>query len=143
MWSLERTEILRNVNRILLQHSKINYFECPGIGGRQHHRWSYSSLVRLKPALGDHTPPVAWLEPRKAERGRRSDQVVADAALLPQEFRRHHCTYQMNGLIWSTGAAAIAIEAGNRIRAAALQCAAKDIRFSVHTPSLDWPAESK
>ena len=143
MWSLQRTEILRDVNCILLQHSKINYLECSGIGGCQHHRRRYSSFVRLKPALGDHTPPVARLQPRKAERGRRRDQVIADAALLPQEFRGHHRAHQMNGLIWSRDAAAIAVETRNRICAAALQLAAKDIRFTVHSPSLDWPVRSK
>jgi hypothetical protein len=120
MWSLQRTEILGDVNRILLQHGKINYFERSGIGGRKHDRWSYSSLVGLKPPLRNHTPPVARLQPRKTERGRRRDQVVADAALLPQEFRGHDRAHQMNGLIWSRGAAAIAVETGNRICAAAL-----------------------
>jgi hypothetical protein len=42
----------------------------------------------------------------------------------------------MNGLIWSSGAAAIAIEAGNRVCATALQFAAEDIRFTLHNPSL-------
>ena len=73
---------------------------------------------------------------RKAERGRRRDQVIADAALLPQEFRGHHRAHQMNGLIWSRGAAAVAIEAGNRICAAVLQFVAEDVHFTLHNPSL-------
>lgn len=134
--SLERAEVLRDVNRVLLQHSKIDYFERSDVGGCQYHWWSYTSLVGLKPALGNHTPPVAGLQTRKPERGRRRDQVVPDAPLLPQELRGHHCAHQMNGLIWSSGAAAIAIEAGNRVCATALQFAAEDIRFTLHSPSL-------
>jgi hypothetical protein len=134
--SLERAEVLRDVNRILLQHSKIDYVERSDVSGCQYHWWSYTSLVGLKPALGNHTPPVARLQTRKPERWRRRDQVVADAPLLPQELRGDHCTHQMNGLIWSGGAAAIAIEAGNRVCATALQFAAEDIRFTLHNPSL-------
>ena len=75
-------------------------------------------------------------------RRRWRDQVIAHAPLMIKEFGGHHCAHQMDSLNWSTGAAAIAIETGNRICAAALQFAAKDIRFTVHAPSLDWSAES-
>ena len=50
-----------------------------------------------------------------------------------EEFRGHHRAHQMNGLIWSRCAAAIAIETGNRVCAAVLQFAPEDIRFTVHT----------
>jgi hypothetical protein len=139
-WSLERAEILRHINRILLKHSKIDYLERSDVGGCQHYGWSYPSLVRLQPALRNHAPPVARLQARKAERWRRRDQVVADAPLLRQEFRSHHCAHQMNGLIWSRSAATIAIEAGNRVRAAVLQFVAEDVHFTLHNPSLAWPA---
>jgi hypothetical protein len=80
--SLERAEIFRHINRILLQHSKIDYLKRSDVGGCQHYRWRYSSLVRLQPSLGDHAPPVARLKTWKAERRRWPDQVVADAPLL-------------------------------------------------------------
>jgi hypothetical protein len=92
--------------------------------------------VRLKPAFGNHAPPVARSQTRKAVRGRWRDQVIADAPLLIEEFGSHHCADQMDGLIWSTRAAAIAIEARDRVGTAALQFAAEDIGFTLHNPSL-------
>jgi hypothetical protein len=86
--------------------------------------------------LCDHAPPVARLQTQKAERWRRRDQVVADAPLLLEEFRGHHCADQMNSLIWPRCAAAIAIETGNRVCAAVLQFAPEDIHFTLHNPSL-------
>ena len=90
--------------------------------------------MRLQPALGNHAPPVARSQTWKAERGRRRDQVITDTPLLLQEFRRHHSAHQMCSLIWSTGAAAVAIEAGNRVCAAVLQFVAEDIHFTLHNP---------
>jgi hypothetical protein len=74
----------------------------------------------LKPTLSNHAPPVAGVQTGKAEHGRRRDQVVAGAPLMLQEFCGYHRAHQMNGLIWSTGATTITIEAGNRVCAAAL-----------------------
>jgi hypothetical protein len=53
-----------------------------------------------------------------------------------EEFGSHDCADQMDGLIWSTSAAAVAIEARDRVYAAALEFAAEDIAFTLHNPSL-------
>jgi hypothetical protein len=90
----------------------------------------------LSPTFGNHTPPIAGLQTRKAKLGSRRDQVIADASLVLQEFRGNHCADQMGGLIRSGAAAAIAIEARDRIRAAGLQLCTKDIRLILHTSSV-------
>jgi hypothetical protein len=53
-----------------------------------------------------------------------------------QEFCSNHGAYQMGGLIRSGAAAAIAIEARDRIRTAGLQLGTKDIGLTLHTPSV-------
>jgi hypothetical protein len=122
---------------MVLKHRQVDHLECPGIRCGQHDRRGDSGLQRLQPTLSHHAPPVAGPQTGKAESGRGRDQVIAETALMIKEFARHDCTYQMDGLIWSTGTAAIAIKAGNRVRAANLQFATEDIRFTLHNPSLD------
>ena len=92
--------------------------------------------MSLKPTLRNHTPAITRLQTRKAVLGHWRDQVIADAPLLLEESRGYHCAHQVDCLIRPRGAAAIAIEAGNRICATALQFATQDIRFTVHRPSL-------
>ena len=53
-----------------------------------------------------------------------------------EKLGSHHCADQMDGLIWSTSAAAVAIEARDRVCAAALEFTAEDIAFTLHNPSL-------
>ncbi len=90
----------------------------------------------LKPTLSHHAPAIAGLQTRKAVLGHWRDQVIADAPLVLEESRGYHCAHQVDCLIRPAGAAAIAIEACDRVRTAGLQFAAQDIRFSVHSPSL-------
>ncbi len=93
----------------------------------------------LSPTFRNHTPPVAGLQTRKAKLGRRCDQVIADAPLVLQEFCGNHCAYQVDGLIGPGAAAAIAIEARDRVCTAGLQFGTKDIGLSLHTPSVAGP----
>jgi hypothetical protein len=90
----------------------------------------------LKPTLRYHAPAITWLQTQKAVLGHWRDQVIADALLLLEEFRGYHGAHQMDRLVWSGGAAAIAIEAGHWVRTAGLQFAAEDIGFTLHTPSV-------
>jgi hypothetical protein len=122
---------------MVLKHRQVDHLECPGVRCGQHDRRGDSGLERLQPTLSHHAPPVAGLQTRETESGRGGDQVIAEPPLMIKEFARHYCAHQMDGLIWSTGTAAVAIKAGNRVRAAALQFAAEDIRFTLHNPSLD------
>jgi hypothetical protein len=86
--------------------------------------------------LRDHAPAITGLQTRKAVFGHRRDQVIAHAPLLAEEFSSYHRAHQMDCLIWSRGAAAIAVEAGHWVRAAGLQFVAGDIGFTLHTPSV-------
>ena len=92
--------------------------------------------MSLSPTLRNHAPPVTGLQTRKAKLGRRCDQVIADAPLVLQEFGSNHCAYQMGGLIRFGAAAAIPIEARERVSTAGLQFGAKDIGLILHTPSV-------
>jgi hypothetical protein len=92
--------------------------------------------MSLKPTLGNHTPAITGLQTRKAVRGHWRDQVVPDAPLVLEEFRCYHGAHQMDCLIWSEAAAAIAIEACDRLGTAGLQFAAEDIAFTLHKSSL-------
>jgi len=119
-----------------LQHSQVDDFKRLRISGGQYHRRSDSGSLRLKPAFGNHAPPVARSQTRKAVRGCWRDQVIADAPLMIEELGSYDCADQMDGLIWSTSTAAVAIEARDRVCAAALEFAAEDIAFTLHNPSL-------
>jgi hypothetical protein len=114
--SLQRAEVLRNVDGVLLQHSQIDHLERPGVGGGEYHRWSRPGLMSLKPTLRNHAPAIT--------------------GLVLKEFRCYHGTHQMACTIWSGAAAPIAIEACDRLRTAGLQFAAEDIAFTLHNTSL-------
>jgi hypothetical protein len=96
--------------------------------------------MSLEPTLRNHAPAITCLQTRKAVLGHWSDQVIPDAPLLLEEFRRYHGAHQMDCLIWSGAAAAIAIEACDWLRTASLQFIAEDIAFTLHSTSLAWPA---
>jgi hypothetical protein len=133
---LQGAEVLRDINRVRPQYRQIDHLQGPGIGAGQQHRRSDAGLVRLSPAFGNHTPPVAWLQTRKAVLRHGGDQVVSDAALMIKELRCQHRAHQMAGLRGPGAAAAVAIKAGERISAAGLQFSTEDIRFAIHSPSL-------
>ena len=134
--SLQRAEVLWNVNGVLLQHSEIDHLERSSVGGGQNHRWSRPGLMSLKPTLRDHAPAITGLQTWKAVFGDWSDQVIPDTPLVLEEFRCYHGTHQMDCTIWSGAAAPIAIEACDRLRTAGLQFAAEDIAFTLHNTSL-------
>ena len=119
-----------------MQHGQVDHVQRSGIGRGQDHRWGHPGIVGLKPTLRNHAPTITGSQTRKAVLGHRRDQVIADAALVLEEFRGYHSAHQMGCLIWSKAAAAVAIEAGHWVRAAGLQFAAEDIGFILHTPSV-------
>ena len=90
----------------------------------------------LKPTLSNHAPAIAGSQTRKAVLGHWRDQVIADAPLVFEESRGYHRAHQMNRLVRPGSAAAIAIEACDRVRTTGLEVATQDIRFTVHSPSL-------
>jgi hypothetical protein len=92
--------------------------------------------MSLKPTLRDHAPAIAGLQTRKAVLRHWCYQVIPDAPLLPEEFRRYHGAHQMNCLTWSGAAAAVAIEASDWLGTAGLQFTAEDVGFTLHDSSL-------
>ena len=53
-----------------------------------------------------------------------------------KKFSRQHSTHEVESVRWTRGAAAVAIEARNRICTARLQLGTEDIGFIVHSPSV-------
>jgi hypothetical protein len=138
--SLQGAEILRHVDRIRPQHAQVDHFQRPGVRGGQHHRWRHASLVGLRPTFSHHAPAIARSQTRKAIIRYWGDQVIADAALMIKKIRCHDRAYQVAGLSWSRAAAAVAIETGDWIATAGLQFGTEDIRFTIHSPSVNLEA---
>lgn len=136
--SIQRAEVLRNVDRVRLQYGQIDHFQCAGIGCGKHHRRRDASLVRLNPPLSNDAPAITGLQPRESVLRHGSDQVIPDAALMIKKLRRHYRADQVACLSRPTTAATVAIKAGERIRAARLKFGAKHIRFTIHSTSLAW-----
>jgi hypothetical protein len=134
--SLQRAEVLRNVDRVLLQHGQIDHLERSSVGGGEYHRWSRPGLMSLKPTLRNNAPAITGLQTWKAVFGDWSDQVIPDTPLVLEEFRCYHGAHQVDCTIWSGAAAPIAIEACDRLRTAGLQFAAEDIALTLHNTSL-------
>ena len=57
-----------------------------------------------------------------------------------KKIRCHDRAHQVAGLSWSRAAAAVAIETGDRIATAGLQFGTEDIRFTIHSPSVNREA---
>ena len=53
-----------------------------------------------------------------------------------KKFSRQHSAHEVESVRWTRGAAAVAIEARNRICTAGLQLGTEDIGFTVHSPSV-------
>jgi hypothetical protein len=138
--SLQGAEILWHVDRIRPQQAQVDHLQRPGVRGGQHHRWRHASLVGLRPTFSHHAPAIARSQTRKAIVRHWGDQVIADAALMIKKIRCHDRAYQVAGLSWSRAAAAVAIETGDWIATAGLQFGTEDIRFTIHSPSVNLEA---
>src|SRR5262249_47170915 len=78
--------------------------------------------------IADQAPPVARLQPGKAELRARRREVVAHALGELEEGRRHLRTHHMAAAVLVSGrATAIAIETGSRIDRARRQRLAEDV----------------
>ena len=53
-----------------------------------------------------------------------------------KKFSRQHSAHEVESVRWTRSAAAVAIEARNRICTAGLQLGTEDIGFTVHSPSV-------
>ena len=138
--SVQRAEIFWHVDRIRPQQAQVDHLQRPGVRGGQHHRWRHASLVGLRPTFSHHAPAIARSQTRKAIIRYWGDQVIADAALMIKKIRCHDRAYQVAGLSWSRAAAAVAIETGDWIATAGLQFGTEDIRFTIHSSSVNLEA---
>ena len=81
-----------------------------------------------------HAPAVSGHKARKAILGYRGGQIIADAALVLEEFSGHHCAYGVAAQVFrSAGAASVSVETGERVGATWLKFAAEHI--SIGHPS--------
>jgi len=103
----------------------------------EHDRRRHPVGVGLQPARRDDTPAVAGNQAREVVERQGGLQVVADAALVLEELGGHDRADCVTTEVLRTGAAtAVAVEPGDRIRAAWLEVAAEDIAIALHGLSL-------
>lgn len=97
----------------------------------QNHRRRHAIAVGAQPVHGCGAPAVSRNESWEPELGDWGDEVVADAALMSQELRRHHRADRVAAAILGTGVARpIAKEASEGISPTRLQGAAQDVALA-------------
>ena len=100
------------------------------VGGCQDNRSGYPVEMGPQPIPSGDAPSVAGMQPREAVARHRSDEVIADPALVIKEFTGHHCADRVTATIIRTGrAGAIPQPSGQRINAAGLEFGAEDVAF--------------
>src|SRR5262249_10812825 len=106
--------------------------------GRENDVCRRSVAVRAEPVHRRHAPPVARPQPGKHELGHRGDQVVANPALVLEEFGSHHRADRVAPEILRTRVAtAVAVEPGDRVVAARLKLSAENVPLAHHS-SIAW-----
>jgi LacI family transcriptional regulator len=139
-----------DVDRIGLEDLQRNDLERALVGRGQHHRRAGAVLVRLQPVGRGHAPPVPRHQPGEPELGHRGGQIVADPALVLEEFGRHHRADGVAAQVLGAGrAASVPVETGERIGSTRLEFAAQHITVAhacsirtAHSCSQDRPRAS-
>src|ERR1700744_1137924 len=128
---LEGARVLGNVDRVLLERGQGNDLECALVCGREHDWRREAVLVGAQPVRRRDAPAVSWHETREAVLRHRRAQVVADAPLVLKELARHHRAAGVAApVLWSGVAAAVPVEAGERVSSTWLKLAAEHIPVS-------------
>src|ERR1700733_2482306 len=128
---LEGPRVLGNVDRVLLERGQGNDLKCALVGGREHDRRRETVLVGAQPVRRRDAPSVARHETREAVLRHRRAQVVADAPLVLEELTRHHRADGVAAPVLRSGvAAAVPVEAGERVSSTWLKLAAEHIPVS-------------
>jgi hypothetical protein len=84
--------------------------------------------VRAQPVRGRHAPAIARDQTGEPVLRHRGDEVVPDSALVLEELRAHHRADRVAAEVFRTGvAAAVAVEARDRIGAARFQLSAQHV----------------
>ena len=90
-WLLfEGAQVGGDVDGVRLENLQRDDLERALVGGRQHHRGGGAVVVRLQPVGRRHAPPVPRHQAGEPELGHRRREIVADPALVLEEFRGHH-----------------------------------------------------
>lgn len=111
-----------------LQDLERDDFECALVGRSQDHGGGRTVLMGPQPVEGSHAPAIAGNEPREPIGGHGGAEVVADAALVLEEFRSHDGADRVSSLIVGPRtAASVAIEPGDGICATRIECLAQNV----------------
>jgi hypothetical protein len=117
-----------HVDGMLAENLQRHDLEGALVGGGQHDVRGRPVTVGPQPVRGGHAPPVAGDQAGESVLRRRRGQVVADAALVRQELDRHHGADRVAARVLGAGcAAAVPVEASDRVAATGLQLAAEHI----------------
>ena len=125
---LERPGVGGDVDGVGPQDLQRDDLERALVGRGQHHRGGGTVAVRLQPVGRGHAPPIPRHQPGEPELGHRRRQVVADPALMLEEFGGHHRADGVTAQVLGAGrAASVPVEAGERIGSTRLKLAAEHI----------------
>jgi hypothetical protein len=131
----ERTGVGGHVDRVLLEQIERHDIERPLVRGGEDDESGDALFVRAQPGVGRHAPAVPGLEAGKVVLGRRRAQVIPDAPLILEKFSGHDGADRVTPQVTGAGtAAAVAVEAGERVGAARLERAAEHI--ALHRESI-------
>src|SRR5690606_31103818 len=136
---VERAGVCGYVDCVLLQHLERDDLERPLVRRREHDRCGGSDVARTQPVDRRDAPTVAGDETREVVVRHRRGEVVADAALVSEELGADDSTHRVAADVLGTcRAAAVAIEARERIGATRFELATQDVAIG-HDASIAGP----
>src|ERR1700733_8381447 len=125
---LEGPRVLGNVDRVLLERGQGNDLQGALVGRREHDRRREAVLVGAQPVRRRDAPAVSWHETGEPVLRHRRAQVVADAPLVLKELAGHHRADSVTAAVRrSSVAAAVPVEAGERVSSTWLKLAAEHV----------------
>src|SRR4051794_34851694 len=110
------TGISRHIGGVVPERFQRHDLESGLVGGGEHDGAGSAVQMSLEPAYGDDAPSVARVQPGEVPFGVRGDEIVADVELVLEELARHDGADRVAAdVLRSAGAAAVAVEAGDRV----------------------------
>ncbi len=111
-----------DVDGVLGKHCEGHDLKRPFMSGGQDHMGGRAIVMSSQPVSCCHAPAVPRRQPGELELRNRGRQIVADAALVLEEFSGHHGADRVaSPVLWPGATAPITVEAGDRVGAAWLQ----------------------
>ena len=130
--TLEAARAGGHVHGVLAERGEGNDLQRQLVGGGEHHVRSGSIVVGAQPVRGCHTPAIPRRQAGKAVPGHGRRKVIANAALMFQEFGGYHSTDRVApGVLRPAGATSVSIKSGEGIRATGLQLLAQTLRSTI------------